>query len=143
MKIEVELNKAELDMLTEIRDLIRENNGSTPKAWHVRGKPGMCGYERLNATFERLKAFGLVSHSINGHCRLSPAGKETLQLHEHQQVHWVDARAWMSEAMDLLSNYSLIHKKPIKEFSDRAESLIKKHRAMTAPPQENHAKPAV
>ncbi|WP_157442673.1 hypothetical protein [Deinococcus misasensis] len=143
MKIEVELGKAELEMLTEIRDLIRENNGSSPKTRHVRGKSGMCGHERLNATFERLKAFGLVDHSINGHCRLSPAGMEALQRYEHQQVHWVDARAWMSEAMDLLSNYNRIHRKPIKEFSDRAENLIKKHRAMTAPPQEDHAKPAV
>ena len=82
MDIVITLTKNDETMMKAIEAFI-QSNGRTPKKREVVVReclPRDFKGTLAERVFERLKLLGVVEHSLNGHCWLTPQGKQAMRL---------------------------------------------------------------
>lgn len=81
MQILITLTDDDIKIMKAIEAYIQEHGRSPKKREIVTCTCLDRDYKgaRATRTFERLKLLGIVDHNLNGHCRLTPQGKEALQ----------------------------------------------------------------
>lgn len=82
MEITIILTKDDEAMMKAIEAFIQKN-GHTPKKREVVTRdclPRDFKGSRAGRVFERLKLLGIIEHSLNGHCWLTPQGKQAMRL---------------------------------------------------------------